>query len=67
MTRYFCDRCGDEIKRIAAEREAYMSIDTRVVGHSEHESLLCERCAQEFKRWYLGGEEMNRDEIGGAP
>lgn len=57
MTKWFCDRCGNEIRKIAVEKEAYMSMRTRVVTHEEHECLLCERCAQEFKRWYLEGKK----------
>lgn len=57
MTKWFCDRCGDEIQKIAVEKEAYMSMRTRVVTHEEHECLLCEQCAQEFKRWYLEGKK----------
>lgn len=54
MTKWFCDRCGNEIQEI---KGAYMSMRTRVATYEEHECLLCERCAQEFKCWYLEGEK----------
>lgn len=57
MTRWFCDRCGNEIKTIGSGKGEHMTIRRRTTAFREHDVLLCERCSQEFKRWYEEGKK----------